>query len=96
MSTIRQEIMSLLSEDKHGAKDISKILRISEKEVYQHLEHIGRSLKAQNRKLRIIPAHCLECGFVFESRNRFTSPGKCPVCRGEHIQDPEYTVTSEQ
>lgn len=85
--------MALLSEGQYGAKNISKIIRISEKEVYKHLSHIGRSLKSQNRKLRIIPAVCLECGYTFESRDRFTSPGKCPRCRGEHIQDPEYTIS---
>ncbi len=90
MDTVRKEIITLLSEGEYGAKSISKILRISEKEIYQHLSHIGRSLKSQNRKLRIIPALCLECGFSFEGRNRFTSPGKCPKCKGEHIQDPEY------
>jgi len=67
MSTIRREIMTLLSEAVYGAKSISKILRISEKEVFEHLEHIGRSVKSQNRKLKIIPARCLECGFVFET-----------------------------
>ncbi|MFZ0943827.1 MAG: transcriptional regulator [Syntrophobacteraceae bacterium] len=92
MNTIRQEIISLLSEGKHGAKSVSKILRISEKEFYGHLGHIGRSVKSHNSKLRIIPALCLECGFVFENRNRFTSPGKCPQCKGEHIQDPEYSI----
>ena len=70
MSTIRREIMSLLSETEYGAKSISKILRISEKEVFEHLEHIGRSLKSQNRKLKIIPARCLECGFVFAGGRR--------------------------
>jgi transcriptional regulator len=92
MNTTRQKIISLLSEGEHGAKSISKILRISEKEVYEHLWHIGRSVKSRNRKLRIIPALCLECGFVFESRSRFTAPGKCPRCKGEHIQDPEYSI----
>jgi hypothetical protein len=92
MSTIRQEIMVLLSEGECGAKNISKIIRISEKEVYEHLEHIGRSVKSQNRKLKIIPARCLECGFVFDGRHRFTPPGRCPKCKGEHIQDPEYGI----
>ncbi len=92
MGTTRQEIIDLLSENPYGAKSISKILRISEKEVYDHLGHIGRSLKSQKQRLRIIPAVCLECGFKFEGRNRFTSPGKCPKCRGEHIQDPEYSI----
>ncbi len=92
MSTTRQGIMALLSQGEYGAKSISKIIRISEKEVYQHLEHIGRSLKSQKMKLKIIPALCLECGFRFEGRNRYTSPGKCPKCRGEHIQDPGYSI----
>jgi transcriptional regulator len=94
MSTIRQEITALLSEGEYGAKNISKIVRISEKEVYEHLEHIGRSLKSQKMRLNIIPALCLECGFKFEGRNRFTSPGKCPKCKGEHIQDPQYCIES--
>lgn len=94
MTTTRQEIMALLSERNYGAKNISKIIRISEKEVYDHLQHIGRSLKSQKMRLKITPALCLECGFRFEGRNRFTSPGKCPNCRGEHIQDPEYGIES--
>lgn len=92
MSTIRQGIMSLLSEGEYGAKSISKILRISEKEVYTHLEHINRSLKSQKMRLKITPAVCLACGFKFEARNRFSSPGRCPKCTGEHIQDPKYVI----
>ena len=73
MNTIRREIMALLSQGEYGAKNISKIIRISEKEVYEHLEHIGRSLKSQKMRLKIIPALCLECGFKFEGRNCFRS-----------------------
>lgn len=92
MNTIRQEIVALLSGQQTGAKSISKILRISEKEVYGHLEHIARSMKSRGGKLEINPARCLACGFIFEGRNRFTSPGKCPRCKGEHIRDPEYAI----
>jgi hypothetical protein len=66
VNTIKQRIVSLLSEGECGAKSISKILRISEEEVYVHLAHIGRSVKSHNMNLRIIPARCLECGFVFD------------------------------
>ncbi len=92
MSTIRQQIVALLSESENGAKNISKIIRISEKDVYTHLEHINRSLKPQRGRLIITPAVCLACGFKFEARNRFSSPGRCPKCKGEHIQDPEYRI----
>ena len=54
MNTVRQEIISLLSEGKYGAKSVSKILRISEKEFYEHLGHIGRSHKSQKMRLKII------------------------------------------
>ncbi len=92
MSTIRQEIIALLSDGQFGAKSISQTLRLSEKEVYEHLFHINRTLKSHNRKLKIIPARCLDCGFVFESRYRYTAPGKCPRCKAEHIHDPEYSI----
>jgi predicted Zn-ribbon and HTH transcriptional regulator len=95
MSTARQEIMSLLSEGEYGAKSIAKIVRISEKEVYEHLDHIGRSLKSQKMRLKITPAVCLTCGFKFEARNRFSSPGRCPKCKGEHIQDPKYVISDK-
>ncbi len=75
MNTVRQEIISLLSEGKHGAKSVSKILRISEKEFYEHLGHIGRSVKSHNGKLRIIPALCLECGFAFDISTTILNTG---------------------
>jgi len=92
MNTVRQKIVSLLSGGQFGSKAISKIARISEKEVFGHLSHIRRSVESHNMKLAIIPARCLQCGFVFEGRNRFRSPGRCPRCKGEHIQDPEYAI----
>ena len=92
MQTARREIIEVLSTGEYGAQMLSKILRMSEKEVYAHLAHIDRSVRSQNKKLAVTPARCLECGFVFESRIRLTKPGKCPRCRGEHIEDPRYRV----
>ena len=85
-------MIELLTEAQHGAKDISQRLKIREKEVYEHLSHIKHSAAAQKKKLVVTPAKCLECAYVFESRNRFTSPGRCPRCRGEHIEDPKYRI----
>ncbi|MFZ2445170.1 MAG: ArsR family transcriptional regulator [Syntrophobacteraceae bacterium] len=75
MSTTRREIMALLSGGEHGAKSISKIIRISEKEVYEHLEHINRTLESQNMRLKINPAPCLECGFKFDISTTILSTG---------------------
>jgi len=92
MQTIRQQIIAQLSCDEHSARDLSVALRIREKEVYDHLSHIRRSLASQKRRLLIKAAQCLECQYVFRDRARLTKPSKCPRCKGTHIEDPKYSV----
>lgn len=92
MHTIRQQIIALLIEEERGARDISQILRIREKEVYEHLGHIERSVASRKGELRVTPARCLECAYVFGGRKRLTKPGRCPRCKGEHVADPRYRV----
>jgi hypothetical protein len=86
----------LLTEEELGARDLSHILRIREKEVYDHLDHIDRSVASQKKRLVVNPAHCLECSYVFESRSRLGKPGRCPRCKGEHIADPKYRVVEAE
>jgi hypothetical protein len=85
-------MIELLDKKDMDARDLSQTLSIREKEVYAHLSHISRSVSAQRKKLMIIPAECLECGFVFEKRKRFTRPSRCPHCKNEHIQNPMYRI----
>ena len=91
--TIRQDIISLLEENAAlTAKDISAEVRIPEKEVYGHLEHIQKSLTKDGHHLTVKPAECLKCGFVFAKREKLKTPGRCPVCHEEHIQEPLFSV----
>jgi predicted Zn-ribbon and HTH transcriptional regulator len=92
MKTVRKQIIDLLSEGAMSAIEISQGLGIREKEVYEHLSHISRSVEAQGKKLIIIPSQCLKCGYVFEDRKRFTRPGRCPRCRETYIKRPTYEV----
>ncbi|RPI36357.1 MAG: transcriptional regulator [Nitrospiraceae bacterium] len=92
--TIRQDIISLLEENAAlTAKDISAEVRIPEKEVYGHLEHIQKSLTKDGHHLHVKPAECLKCGFVFAKREKLKTPGRCPVCHEEHIQEPLFSIT---
>jgi len=91
--TIRHAILVALEQETRSAKDLSALVRIPEKEVYGHLEHLRRSLAANNRHLAVTPAECRKCGFVFSKRERLTKPGKCPKCRGESIHEPLYRIT---
>ncbi len=90
--TIRRQIMSLLKEGTFSAKDISAEVRIPEKEVYGHLEHIRKTMDRKEDHMTITPAECAKCGFVFGKRERLTKPGKCPVCKGEMIREPLFSI----
>ena len=93
--TIRQEMIDLLAEGEGvGAREISQTFGIPEREIYGHLEHIARSLKARGLRLEVEPARCLDCGFVFRKRRKLTPPGHCPSCRGSHLQRPRYRLAA--
>ena len=92
MQTIRQQIIVLLDKTEMSARELSQTVGIREKEVYEHLAHISRSVNAQRKKLVIIPSRCLGCGYVFEERKRFTRPSRCPRCKKEYIQSPMYRI----
>ncbi len=90
--TIRHKIVSLLSGHASSARQISAELRIPEKEICEHLEHIRKSMHTGAQHLTIEPASCDRCGFIFRKRERLKKPGKCPMCRSEMIVDPLFTV----
>lgn len=90
--TFRKGIIHALEGNTLSAKELSGLLRTSEKEVYGHLDHIRRTLERGPRKLVIHPAQCKKCGFVFKKRERMKKPGRCPLCRGESIEPPLFSI----
>jgi predicted Zn-ribbon and HTH transcriptional regulator len=92
MPTIRQQMIDLLSQEACGVRDLSRLLGISEKEVYIHLPHIHRTVTSSGRRFHITPAVCLSCGYVFSKRSRFTRPSRCVRCKNERISEPLYQI----
>lgn len=90
--TIRQKIIHLLETDTLTVRDLSQAVSIPEKEAMDHLGHIARSVRSQNKKLVETPYKCLSCGFVFDKRTRFTKPGRCPSCKNSHIRTARYHI----
>jgi predicted Zn-ribbon and HTH transcriptional regulator len=90
--TIRQKIISLLEGKTLSAREISVEACISEKEVYEHLEHIHRTFNKMKHNLIVTPSACKKCGFVFRKRDKLKKPGKCPVCRNEVISEPFFSI----
>jgi predicted Zn-ribbon and HTH transcriptional regulator len=90
--TLRHLIREALENGPLDAKEISGLVGIPEKEVPAHLEHLRATLHRGGGRLVVRPAECAKCGFVFAKRERLTKPGKCPVCRGESIHAPVFSV----
>jgi predicted Zn-ribbon and HTH transcriptional regulator len=90
--TIRQQIMEILGDGEMGVRDISQTVGISEKLVYEHLEHIVRSLSAKGKQLSVDPYKCLVCGYIFKDRKRVRRPGRCPKCKQGHIQGARFRI----
>ena len=91
-ATIRRQLIELLNAGTCGVRELSQELHQSEKEIYDHLIHIERSLKPGGKRLVIEPPICLSCGFVFADRTRPQPPGHCPQCKKTHIRRPRYAI----
>ncbi len=74
------------------ARQISGELRIPERDVYDHLEHIRKTMEKGKSRLAVAPAQCERCGFVFRKRARLKKPGRCPICRSESVQEPVFSI----
>lgn len=92
MGTIRQQIVSMLEQRAFGVREISQELRVSEKDVYMHLEHIRRSVSVRDKRFSMEPYKCLSCGYVFKDRSRIQKPGRCPKCSQSHIQAAMFCI----
>lgn len=89
--TRRQAIHRLLREGPLTVLDLSRRAHAPVKSVLVDLEHVIRGLKGGERVV-VRPAECLSCGFCFKERTRVATPSRCPQCRGESIQDPEFSI----
>jgi len=96
MGTLRQQIAALLQEEPMTAMEISRAVRIPEKEVYRHLPHIQKSVAGQDKELLLTPCTCRACGFVFKERRRLTRPGRCPRCRQSRIDPPVFRIAESK
>lgn len=90
--TIRQYIIALLQDYTVTSKELSGFLKIPEKDVYDHLGHIRKTMNKGAYHLLVKPARCVKCNFIFRKRDRLAKPGKCPICHSNQIIPPLYSI----
>jgi len=86
----RQQIIEILQENKQTAQQLANYFQTTLKEILKDLEHIGKSIKP--KKLKIDPAYCKSCKFVFRERSRVSKPSKCPRCKSEWIEAQMFGI----
>jgi len=90
--TVRERLAEELRQAPATAKELSGLAGVPEKDVPEHLVHLEKSLKRKGKRLKVLPASCIACGFVFGARTRLTRPGKCPECGSTRIDPPSFHV----
>lgn len=96
--TTRQRIVEILRRDELGFEQLQREVGVQARALEEDLRHIERSLRNGRRgpeRLRIQPASCLSCGFIFRDRTsrHLHAPGRCPQCRGDRIADPRFSIS---
>ncbi len=59
------------------------------------LRLVAWGLRRGSERLRIDPAACRACGFVFKERisKHLHAPSRCPQCRSERISEPRFRIS---
>ncbi len=84
MATRRQRIIERLEKGPVSPFHLANKLGIPMKEFFEDLSHVRATIKP--RAVKMIPAYCRHCGFVFRERSRLKTPTRCPKCKGEWIE----------
>jgi hypothetical protein len=92
MSTLRKKIAEALEGESLDLREISQLFGVKEKEVLDHLNHIEKSV--HHKGFTVEPASCQQCGFSFKKRTRLSTPGRCPLCKSEHISPPRFKISN--
>jgi hypothetical protein len=83
----RKDLIPLLLNNPMAVADLAKLCGAPIKVLHDDLRHLIKSLKNSAYDIKVHPAACRKCHFVF-SADKLTRPGKCPKCRATWIEPP--------
>ena len=83
--TLRQQIADMLRQPR-TISSVAHELKLTREEVEDHLKHLLKTAKAEDRSIKIEPARCRSCGYTFGT-DKLTKPSKCPDCKGTRLYE---------
>ena len=89
--TTRERVADALRENPATVSELSKRVGAPRSVVYDHLQHVARSLENTDEQFLVAPPECLNCGFA-DFDDPVNYPSRCPTCRSERIEEAVFTV----
>ena len=93
MPTRRENLAMHLMDGEMTARELAELTGAQLRLVLDDLEHVRRSYR---RAFVIRPARCQSCDFELRSRQRVSTPSRCPRCRSEHVAGPWLRIESSK
>ena len=87
----RRDLLVLLTDGPRSVSWLARELGLKRGEVEDDLRHALRSARAAGHQILVVPARCRSCGFTF-NEDKLCKPGKCPVCRGTRLFEPQISI----
>ena len=87
----RKDLIGLLLNQPASLHELALRLDEHPRALEDDLHHLVKSLRHMPYHVRITPAACRQCGFVF-SKDKLHKPGKCPNCHGSWITEPLISI----
>ncbi|MFC7136719.1 transcriptional regulator [Halobaculum litoreum] len=88
--TTRERIADELRDRALTASALATEFDVPRATVYDHLDHVARSLP-DGEEFLVAPPECRDCGF-----DRFddpiNAPSRCPECKGESVEEPAFVI----
>ena len=100
--TVRERIARILMETRRplSAREIAVLVgldpRTGEREVYQHIRHIAKSIRRKSGgRLAVFmdPPRSRDCGYVFQDLEEPRKPSRCPRCKSQRIEPPRFYIS---
>lgn len=88
--TTRERIAAHLREGTASPSSLAVEFDVTAGLAVEHVRHVARSLSG-DEQLLVAPPECRDCGFdAFDDpANR---PSRCPECKSESVDEPEFTI----
>lgn len=83
----RRHLIDLISREFRSISSLARELGTTKGGLEEDLQHAVWSARTQGHDVRVVPARCKSCGFLF-GEERLSKPGRCPACRGTRLYEP--------